>query len=75
MAILVQRCLKLFAGFPLTAKLTVKSKSSDFREGSIRDTAFLGILRAKTVAEAREISRDPWHLRTAVETGKVEVTA
>lgn len=65
-----------FAGFPVDAKITVLSKEHDFNSGSIRAKAFEGILKAKTVAEARTASNgDPWHLRTAVAKRQVKVAA
>lgn len=62
-----------FAGFPLDAKITVLSKEHDFVEGSIRHKAFEGILKAKTVEQARTANSDPWHLRTAVAKRRVKV--
>lgn len=64
-----------FAGYPLTARITVVSKESDFVDGSIRDQVFKKLLRCTTVAEAQKVSSDPWHLKNAVKKNRVKVAA
>lgn len=66
--------LEKFAGYPLTAKVTALKKDHDFVKGSIREQIFLKLLRATTVGEAKKVSSDPWHLRTAVKTRRIKVT-
>ena len=65
--------VKEFAGFAPDAKIKVLVKESGFHEGSIRDQVFKKLLRCATVADAKKVSSDPWHLRTAVKSKKLKV--
>lgn len=62
-----------FAGYPLDAKITVLKKEHDFADGSIRAEVFKKLCRCATVGEAKKVSTDPWHLRTAVKTKRLKV--
>lgn len=65
--------LEKFAGYPLDAKVAKVSDKHDFVKGSIREQVFLKLLRATTVAEAKKVSTDPWHLRNAVKTHRIKI--
>lgn len=60
-------------GLDEAAKITVLSRESGFREGSIRDKAFKKILACKTVGAALAAVPDRWHLKNAAATKKIKL--